>query len=719
MDHSHHSHEAPSNITLQVEGMTCAGCANTVTRAISNEGVSDPTVNYLTGEASFPQEFEGKIPGIIKAIQDAGYKVVMQKETTKEGRFSRVEKFFLFTLPFTLVLFSGHILFPHKSLVNQPFVQLALCIPVFIAGTLFFGKSAWGSVKAGAPNMDVLIMIGAISAFVYSLAGMMLHELSHEVHQYLFFETTATIISLVLLGNVIEHRSVKQTTGALRELMRLQPQYARQVIQENGREVIKETELVHIHVGDILQVNTGDKVPVDGKLLAGEATIDESMVTGESVPVERSQNGKVIGGTLVHSGNFRMLAEKVGKDTVLSKIIEMVRNAQQSKPSIQKLGDKISNIFVPVVIAIAALTFLLSFFAFGLPMARSIMNSIAVLVISCPCAMGLATPTAVMVGIGRAARNGILIKGGSSLEELAKARTIVFDKTGTLTTGRFRIRQITALSSIPVNELESILFSLEKYSSHPIAQSVVRELEKKKVPGIPLKDIREQKGAGMTGRTESGDEFSALSYRMASHLTNDNTHSIYIIKNGALTGTADLEDELKPDLKPVVAQLHSMGIRTVLLSGDTLERCQQVADAAGIQTILAEQRPDDKLEQIAQLSKNGNVAMVGDGINDAPALAKASVGISVGSATQAAIQSAQIVLLNSKELAPLLEAVQLSRATLTAIKQNLFWAFFYNVLAIPVAAVGYLSPMIGALAMALSDVVVIGNSVRLKYKKLK
>ncbi|MBI4930784.1 MAG: cadmium-translocating P-type ATPase [Bacteroidetes bacterium] len=719
MNHHGHTYEKETQITLHVEGMTCAHCAMTITKVLENNAAEYPNVNYATGEARFFLEDESGLKKIIDGIQKAGYKVISQSEVeAHEKGLASVEKKFLSTIPFTIPLFLSHMIFKHDFVLNQPLVQLVMCIPVFIIGLIYFGKSAWSSVKVGAPNMDVLIMIGSGSAFVYSIIGLVLFFGTHEAHNYLFFETTATIITLVLLGNVIEHRSVKQTTSAISELTKLQTSIAKKVMLHNGLEMIYEVSVKEILVGDILIVNMGDKIPVDGSILSGNISVDESMITGESFPVEKSKGEKVIGGTITVSGNMRMLAEKIGKETVLSKIIEMVKNAQQAKPSIQKLGDKVSNIFVPIVLGVSVLTFLICHFVFDISIQKSLMNSIAVLVISCPCAMGLATPTAVMVGIGRAAKNGILIKGGSSLEEFAKVKSIVFDKTGTLTTGNFKIKNIEAKNGSSKEEIESVLFYLEQHSSHPIAKSIVNELKGKSFYKISFAEIKEIKGIGIEAKTSDGIIYKVGSQRLIAESSADKSHSLYVLKNNFLMGVVDMNDEIKEGSKETISFLKSLNINPILLSGDTKKRCDEIAFELGIKEVYSEQLPDQKLNMIDSLTKNGHIAMVGDGINDAPALAKASVGISIGNATQVAIHSSQIILLNEKDLLQLQTAYLISKHTLKTIKQNLFWAFFYNVVAIPIAAAGFLSPMIGALIMAFSDVVVIGNSIRLKLKKL-
>ena len=710
-----------NNITLNIEGMTCAHCAMTITKVLENNGAENPTVNYATGEANFHLHNHNNLPKIITGISKAGYKVVSEEvahEHEHHHGASEVEKKFLWTLPLTIVLFFSHMIFPHEFILNQPLVQLAICLPVFWVGCFYFGKSAWNSVKVGALNMDVLIIIGSGSAFVYSVIGIFLYGNSHEVHNYLFFETAATIISLVLLGNVIEHRSVKQTTSAIGELSKLQITTAKKVMIHGGKEMIHEVPSKEILVGDILIVNTGDKIPVDGSVISGNISVDESMITGESMLVEKSKSDKVIGGTIAVNGNMRMLTEKIGKETVLSKIIEMVKNAQQAKPQIQKLGDNISNIFVPIVLVVSALTFLICHFAFDISIQKSLMNSIAVLVISCPCAMGLATPTAVMVGIGRAAKNGILIKGGSSLEEFAKTKNIVFDKTGTLTTGKFKIKNIQSLNGISKEEIESILFYVEQRSSHPIAKSIVHELKTKNIQPLNFSEINEIKGVGIEAKMNDGNIFKVGSFRIADGMAQEDSHSLYIVKNNSIVGFVDIEDEIKVHAKETISFLSSNNISSVLVSGDKKNRVERLANEIGIKKIYSEQLPEQKLNLIDNFSKKENTAMIGDGINDAPALAKATVGISIGNATQVAIHSSQIILLNEKDLAQLQTAYLISKHTLKTIKQNLFWAFFYNVVAIPIAAAGFLSPMIGALAMAFSDVIVIGNSIRLRTKKL-
>jgi len=713
-----------SNITLHIEGMDCSSCATGITKSLQKKGLENVHVEFATGEATFLLEDKKKLQSIIDGINDLGYKVVDSKyREENEGKMSTIEKRFYITLPFTVVLFSGHMFFSHDFVLNQPLLQLVLCLPVFIIGVLQFGKSAWGSLKTGVPNMDVLIFIGSTSAFIYSIIGAWMHYGTHEAHNFMFFETAASIITLVLLGNVFEHRSVKQTTTAISELSAIQVSKANLVSLSMGKEVISEIDYKDIQKGAILQVNTGDKVPVDGEIVSGEASIDESMLTGESIPSEKAVSSVVIGGTIVLHGNFKMRAESVGGETMLAKIIELVKKAQQSKPDIQKLGDKISAVFVPAVLGISVITFLINYFFVPFPegtnlMQEAIMRSIAVLVISCPCAMGLATPTAVMVGIGRAARMGILIKGGSTLEKFATIKNIVFDKTGTLTTGDFKIKNINCQEGVSEQEVKEILFVLEQHSSHPIAKSIVSEL-KGTGGAILFSAIKEEKGLGVSAVDAQNNVYKVGSYKIASELTLSDTHNLYVVKNNVLIATVDLTDALKEGVKGTITELKNNGIQSIMLSGDSRKKCEDIAQQIGIEKVYSEQLPSQKLEVVDMLNNQAPTAMVGDGINDAPALEKSTVGISIGNATQVAIQSAQIVLLKNNDLSMVVQAHLISKQTLITIKQNLFWAFFYNVIAIPVAAMGLLSPGIAALSMAFSDVIVVGNSIRLKTKKLR
>jgi len=684
--------EEEQDISLSIKGMTCTNCAQLIVGAIEQTGATDVDVNFITAEAHITLP-SGKV------IED----VV-------------IEKRFYFSLLFTTPLLS-HMFLPFIEILQNPIVQLLLCLPVFTMGLQYFGKSAFHSLKAGIPNMDVLITMGFSAAFFYSLAGTIMFWGTPELHNYLFYETAATIITLVMLGNVIEHRSVDQTTTAIAELSKIQPLTAMRVLNNGNEENVEEISYDQIAEGDILLVNQGEKVPADGKIQWGESLIDESMVSGESVPVSKQKADFVIGGTLVIEGSIKIEATGLGADSVLSKIIDLVKKAQQNKPDIQRLGDTISNIFVPVVILISMGTFLVSYFGFGIDAQKAIMSSIAVLVISCPCAMGLATPTAVMAGIGRAAKKGILIKGGAALEEFAKVKTIVFDKTGTLTTGKFNVSAIQRFEGATEKELIDIIYSLELYSAHPIAKSLVNKF-RDRAEALELINVEEQKGLSITGTDQNSNVYILGSYRVAKELTSDDTQSLYLLKNNKLIAQFDIFDEIKVNAEALVKSLIKQDIEPILLSGDTNKKSEEVGNKIGIHKIIGEQTPSDKLETIKELNEKSMTAMVGDGINDAPALSTASVGVSLGSASQVAIQSAQIILLRGNDLSSVNEALQISKHTYLTIKQNLFWALAYNVVAIPIAAMGFLNPMVGALAMAFSDVIVIGNSIRLKSKRI-
>jgi Cu+-exporting ATPase len=712
--HRHHEHSAMSSNSIAemkwtVEGMSCTSCATTVTKFLEKRGFKNVLVDYASGEVRFETQVPLNREEVIRGIESLGYHVV-QKEKESAGHpffLSTLEGKFFFCLVFTIPLLL-HMVLPFHFL-HQPLFQLALCVPVFVVGLGQFGKSAWGSVREGVPNMDVLICIGSTAAFIYSLIGAVFLNNA----DYLFFETGASIITLVLLGNVIEKRSVKKTRTAIEALDRLQPQKAKRIdFFGSAFEVVSEVPQPVIKPGEYFLVNTGDRVPADGDVVWGEGLVNESMITGESLPLEKKPGARLIGGTILENGSLKMRADAVGKNTVLSNIIEMVAKAQQNRPSIQRLADRITAIFVPAVLGIAALTFLLAYFVFDTSLQNAIMNSIGVLVIACPCAMGLATPTAVMVGIGLAAQRGILIKGAQTLETFASIKTVVFDKTGTLTTGKFKISQLQA-AGVTEEELKSILAGLEKHSSHPVAVSITAELQS--AQPVSLLNVTEVKGISVQGTDASGNIYQAGSARILSSPPEGNQWNVFVTRNNELIGQIALTDQIRPEAKETIQSLHAAGIKTVMLSGDRIETCALVAAELGIDVFYAEVLPAEKLRLIEALRKQGTVSMAGDGINDAPALAAATVGVSLSGATQVAIDSAQIILLqNNLKLLP--EALRISQATLKTIRQNLFWAFFYNTLAIPVAAVGLLKPVVAALSMAFSDVIVIGNSLRLRFK---
>ncbi|MES2378800.1 MAG: heavy metal translocating P-type ATPase [Bacteroidota bacterium] len=690
-------------VELNVTGMHCNNCALSIHKLLEKKGLNNILVDFAGEEVKFSNDGTIQLPEIIKGIEQLGFKVVEEGTLHEPKFYEKVENKFIFCAIFTAPLLL-HMIFPWHVL-HMPMVQLLLCLPVFIVGCLHFGKSAFHSVKGGVPNMDVLIFIGSTSAFVYSLVG----TIQNLGEQYQFYETCATIITLVLLGNVFEKRSVNQTTSAVKDLIKFQQVNANRVV-DGTVEVINARE---VHAGDTLIVNNGDKIPVDGDILEGNASVDEAMLTGESVPVDKEKYDKVIGGTIVVNGNFRMIATKVGSNTILSQIIELMKKAQAAKPPVQKLGDKVAAIFVPAVILIALVTFVATYFLTEKGLQVSLMNAIAVLVISCPCAMGLATPTAVMVGLGRAAKNGILIKGGDTIEAVANTKYVVFDKTGTLTTGKFSIHDIKVEDGVDLEHIRGIIVAIEERSNHPIAKSLVDGLKDLPKAKLILRSVSEEKGLGMRAEDVEGNHYFLGTGKTA----NENDFNLSLYKNQVLLAQIAIDDTIKPEAASLITQLKAMGIVPVLLSGDRKNRCLKVAKAIGIDEVHGEKLPDEKLSVIDIYKQKGKTVMIGDGINDAPALTKADVGVSMNDASQVAIQSARVILLNT-DLGSVVKFLQISKHTLLTIKQNLFWAFAYNVIAIPVAALGFLNPMVGAFTMAFSDVVVIGNSLRLKRKNI-
>jgi Cu+-exporting ATPase len=596
----------------------------------------------------------------------------------------------------------------------DPYVQLGLTIPVFLVGMDFFGRSAIHSLWKGIPNMNVLIALGSVAAFGYSLYGTLIGDAQH----YLFYETAATIITLVFLGNWLEDKSVETTQQALKKLAISQKSMANMIAYDDQhQEHIFPVESKTLKVGDLVLINSGEPVPMDCKILWGEASINESIITGESIPVEKKMNDVLIGGSTLEKGSLKAIITAVGENTVLSNILKLVREAQTEKPPVQQLADKISAIFVPVVISIALLTLIANYFIGNHSFSESLLRGIAVLVISCPCAMGLATPAAIAVGLGRAAKNGILFKNAKSLEIFKDIKQVVFDKTGTLTTGNFTIQQFetTNQGEEAIATFKRIAYSLERYSTHPIAKCISKDWKIK--DDIRWTKIEEQKGLGMVATDKAGNTYTAVSYKAVAEISKDRAHNVYITCNGEILGWIDVADEIRPEAVQVVEMLRSKGIRTILLSGDKKEKCEQVANYLQIDEWLAEQSPEQKLIAIENFNTHEPTAMIGDGINDAPALAKATVGISLSDASHIAMQSAQVVLMNHG-LKNLPLALGLGKHTYITIKENLFWAFIYNIVAIPVAAFGFLSPTFGALTMALSDVVLAINSVRLNYKKV-
>lgn len=707
---------------LSVEGMTCTNCAIGVQKIIEKNGGENAKVNFSTGEAIFDSNSKNNKQSIIEAINKGGYKVLQDTNQNEPPKYSTVEKLFAFCALFTIPLFT-HMFVGHDSFINNPILQICLTIPVLLTGGTFFIKSGFNSLKIGIPNMDVLVSIGILSAFIYSCWGVYAHWGLPTIHDYLFFETTATVTTLVLLGNVIEHRSVKQTTSAISDLQKLQVEKVKVI--SNG--ILVEKNISEVMVGDLIQINEGDAFPIDGIVVAGHFEADESMLSGESEPIYKQIGDKILGGTLAINGNGQIKATSIKGKSTLDEIILLVKNAQDSKPDIQKLGDRISAIFVPIVLGASLLTFIISYFFIDLTLQASLMHSIAVLVISCPCAMGLAAPTAVMVGVGKAAKNGILIKGGQSLEKIAKTKIVVFDKTGTLTTGNFSIEKISFYNNTNEKEAKAIIRDLCSNSSHPISKSLFTVLSKDVTSSEnKITEVDEIKGVGLKGKDSKLNNYELVSFKnynsrknllIENELTNMNEDTdLVLIQNEKTIASLIITDEIKEGVKSTISWLTSKGIQPIMLSGDKEKKCVFVARQLGITEFYFEKNPNEKLALIDLFNKRDKTAMIGDGINDAPALAKAHVGISFGVATGAAINSSEIVLLNTK-FETLIQVFTIGKQTYKTIKQNFFWAFAYNTIAIPIAAAGYLKPILAALSMAFSDVIVIGNSILLRFKK--
>ena len=700
------------NVQWKVEGMDCASCALTIHKYLEKKGMTNVKVNAMSGDVSFQINGNAATEKLAKGLDDLGYHVADQQKAKirKQPFLSNHLQRFLFCLPFAL-LFVPHMVGIHIHLLENPWLQLGLSLPVYIVGMSFFGKSAWKSLRNGLPNMNVLVALGSTASFVYSLYG----TLTGQAENYLFYETTVTIITLVFLGNYLEDASIHSTQRELNKLVKSQKVMANMIaFDDQHQEQIFPVESTQLRVGDLILIRSGEQVPIDCKILWGDVDVNEAIVTGESAPVHKKAKDKLIGGSIISDGTVKAQVTAVGDDTILAGIINLVKQAQGEKPPVQQLADKISGIFVPLVVSIAVVALIGNWIYFQ-NFTTALMRSIAILVIACPCAMGLATPAAIAVGLGRAARNGILFRNATSLELFRKITQVVFDKTGTLTTGKFVVSGFKFLVG-EESAFKKISYSLEKYSNHPIAKAIADEWKTK--DEIRWNKIEEIKGIGMKAADKEGNEYWAGSFNVAKEFTKEDDHNVYVIKNDQLIGWIDVQDEIRPEARSVISYLHSKNIKTILLSGDRRTKCEELAKQLNIDEVIAQQTPEQKLQKIAELNAATPTAMVGDGINDAPALAKATIGISMSEASQIAVQSAQVVLMNHG-LKKMPMALGLGKHTYLTIKQNLFWAFAYNIVAIPVAAFGFLTPTFGALVMGLSDVVLAINSVRLFVKKVE
>ncbi len=774
---------AGGKMTLNIGGMTCASCVTHVEKALKDvEGVKSASVNLATEKATV--EFSaGAAIGLDvlrRTVEDAGYSVegvadeVSAKQDserlahTKEIRALRNKLFVSAGLGALVFLGSFKEWFPWMpSFLQNWYVLWALATPVqFWAGWQFY-RGAWGALKHKTTNMNTLIAVGTSVAYFYSAAATVFPGFfeAKGLVTKVYFDTAAIIIALILLGRYLEARAKGQTSEAIRKLMGLQAKTARVV--RDGQEM--DILISQVAIGDVVVVRPGEKVPVDGEVIEGASFVDESMLTGESIPVEKSAGAQVFGATMNKTGSFRFKATRIGKDTVLAQIVRLVEEAQGSKAPIQRLADLISAYFVPTVIGIASLTFALWMFLGPEPaLTFALLNFVAVLIIACPCALGLATPTAIMVGTGKGAQNGILIRNAEALERAHKIQAVMLDKTGTLTVGRPSVTDIVA-NGVEEGEMLLLAASAERGSEHPLGEAIVTAAQEQ---GLALEEAKEfntlsglgieaqvngtgvllgnlalmkQMGLSLDGPSSPINRGQAGSGRSleekATELSEQGKTPMFVATNGRISGIIAVADTLRPESKIAVKALQNLGLQVVMLTGDNQRTAQAIARELGIDRVIAEVLPQDKAEQVKSLQAEGKlVAMVGDGINDAPALAQADIGIALGSGTDIAMEASDITLVKD-DLQGVVNGIALSKATMRTIKQNLFWAFFYNTALIPVAAgvlyivfgqgtvpgalqpflgeYGFLNPVLAAAAMALSSVTVVSNSLRLKRFKVK
>ena len=737
---------------LKIEGMTCAACAKAVERATRKlDGVSEANVNFATEKLIIDYESSTvKVSDIKKAIEKAGYKAIEEAtaddkdKEKKEKEMKLLWKKFIISAIFTVPLLyisMGHMLgFPLPDFISPKLnptafalTQLLLTIPVVISGNRFY-TVGFKSLFRRSPNMDSLIAMGTSAALLYGIFAtvkIIVGDTSYAMD--LYFESAAVIITLITLGKYLESVSKGKTSEAIKKLMGLAPKTA--VVIRGGKET--EIPIEEVEAGDIIIVKPGEKMPVDGEVVEGTTSVDESMLTGESIPVEKNIGDKIIGASINKNGTIRYKATKVGKDTALAQIIKLVEDAQGSKAPIAKLADVISGYFVPIVISLAVLSGLAWYFLGGESGVFSLTIFISVLVIACPCALGLATPTAIMVGTGKGAEYGVLIKSGVALETAHRIQTIVFDKTGTITEGKPKVTDIVVTNAISENNLLQLAASAEKGSEHPLGEAIVKCAEDKglkfqkldlfkAIPGhgievkIDGKNILLGNKKLMLERNVSLEKLEETSDKLAG----EGKTPMYIAIDKKMAGIIAVADTVKENSKSAIEKLHKMGIEVAMITGDNRRTAEAIAKQVGIDRILAEVLPQDKAKEVKKLQADGKkVAMVGDGINDAPALAQSDIGIAIGSGTDVAMESADIVLMRS-DLLDVPNAIQLSQKTIKNIKENLFWAFGYNALGIPVAmgvlhifGGPLLNPMIAGAAMSLSSVSVLTNALRLKRFK--
>ncbi|MGI6549827.1 MAG: heavy metal translocating P-type ATPase [Syntrophomonadales bacterium] len=724
-------------VELRVGGMSCAACSARVEEGLSRmPGVKRAGVNLATETATIEYlPTRTSVEDLIETVRRTGYDAEpLTRDVPKDasepdelkGRRRMLIFAGVFSLPFVVMMIAELVGLPVPHWLMSPPVQLLLATPVqFIAGFTFY-RGAYFALRNGSANMDVLVSLGTSAAYFYSLIASILIP-----HASLYFEASAVLITLVLLGKYLETLAKGRTSEAIKKLIGLAPRTAR-VIRE-GREMDIPTE--QVIVGDLVLVRPGERIPVDGRVMEGYSAVDESMLTGESVPVDKQSGDLVTGATVNKFGVLRVEATRVGRDTVLAQIVRVVEEAQGSKAPIQRLADVVAGYFVPVVIAIALLTFSIWYWVIDVTLARALINATAVLVIACPCAMGLATPTSIMVGTGRGAENGVLIRGGEHLERTHKVDTVVLDKTGTITRGEPELTDLVAAAPFAGQEEDLLKWAagVEKMSEHPIAQAIVEGAgERLKVAELPEpEEFKAIPGKGIRARLNNRNiligtrrllqDFQVditLVKPIVDEMEQSGKTAVLMAVDGQPAAALAVADTVKEHSVDAIKELKDSGIEVWMITGDNRRTAETIAKQVGIENILAEVLPGDKAREVQKLRDQGRVvAMVGDGINDAPALATADVGIAMGTGTDVAMEAADITLM-SGDLRAIVTAIRLSRATMRNIKQNLFWAFIYNIIGIPLAAAGFLNPIIAGGAMALSSVSVVSNSLRLRTVRL-
>ncbi|WP_251517331.1 MULTISPECIES: heavy metal translocating P-type ATPase [Staphylococcus] len=725
---------ATEKIELDVQGMTCAACSNRIEKGLNRmDGVTNANVNLTTENAviSYNPNTVSESDFIAK-IQHLGYDASL-KQSAKEKQSAKHQEIkrkrtkliisAILTLPLllTMLVHLFHLPLPH--FIMNPWFQFALATPIqFIIGWQFY-VGAYKNLRNGSANMDVLVALGTSAAYVFSIYELIKWLVRSNYEPHLYFETSAVLITLILFGKYLETLAKSQTTNALSELLQLQAKEARVI--RNDKQIMIPLE--EVNEGDMLIVKPGEKIPVDGTIIKGRTSVDESMLTGESLPIDKAQNDSVIGATMNNNGTITMKATKVGKDTALSSIINVVEEAQGSKAPIQRLADIISGYFVPIVVGIALLTFIIwiTLVQTG-QFEPALVAAIAVLVIACPCALGLATPTSIMVGTGKAAENGILFKGGAHIERTHEIDTIVLDKTGTITKG---VPEVTDFKGDTTTL--KLLASAEHQSEHPLAEAIVNYATSQQLDLYDVDEFNALPGRGiqakvdgkqlLIGNRQLMQDSNVAHTELTSQMTqfeDEGKTAMLIAIDQQLSGIIAVADTVKDSAAQAIQQLHDLGIQVAMLTGDNERTAQSIAKQVNIDTVYAQVLPEEKASTISKLQQeNKKVAMVGDGINDAPALVKADIGIAIGTGTEVAIEAADITILGG-DLMLLPKAINTSKLTIRNIRQNLFWALGYNVAGIPIAAFGLLAPWIAGAAMALSSVSVVTNALRLKRMKL-